>query len=121
MTPTRHSAPNVQFSYLQADRGSAPPSSVDAVASNYKSLLQTVWWISRTWVERVAVHDPHRVSLIDLGLLVDDLVRAGDYSSAAMMDVQSHLCDGCRRLNAASGQCTGQSLHECPLLREASH
>jgi hypothetical protein len=121
MTLTRSSVPNVEFGQVQSARGSAPQPLVDDVGSDSKALLQAAWWISRTWVERVAVHDPHRVSLIDLGLLIDDLVRAGDYSSAAMMDVQSHLCAGCRRLNAASGQCSGQSLRECLLLTKASH
>jgi hypothetical protein len=113
--------PTGQFGHLQTARGSAPPPSADDVSGDSKTLLQAAWWISRMWVERVPVHDPHRVSLIDLGLLIDDLVRAGDYSSAAMMDVQTHLCDGCRRLNAAPGQCAGQSLHVCLLLRESSH
>jgi hypothetical protein len=111
----------LQSAYLQSGRETTSPQSTERIAGGSKALLQAVWWISRNWVERVAVSDPHRVSLIDLGLLIDDLVRAGDYSSAAMTDVQDLLCNACRRLNAAPGQCDGQSLHGCLLLREMNH
>lgn len=121
MSLTQSSVPTMQSGHLQSTRDIALPPSAEAVTVGSKALLQAVWWISRKWVEHVEVHDPHRVNLIDLGLLIDDLVRVGDYSSEAMTDVRVLLCSGCRRLNAAPGRCSGQSLHGCLLLRESNH
>lgn len=113
------SAPAMQSVYRQTAKDTGPPAA-DAVAGS-KDLLQAVWWQSRRWVERIAVTDPQRVKLIQLGILTDDLVRVGDYSPAAMTTVRTLLCANCRRLNAAHEKCAGQSLDRCPLLRVANH
>lgn len=112
------SAPGMQSVYRQTAQDIAP--ATDAVVSS-KDLLQAVWWLSRRWVERMAVTDPQRVKLIQLGMLTDDLVRAGDYSPAAMTTVRTLLCASCRRLNAAHEKCTGQSLDRCSLLSAKEH
>jgi len=105
----------MQSVYLQSSPNTAlPPLSADGVASEH--LLHAIWWISRHWVERLAVDAPPRKNLIFLGILTDDLVRAGDYSVDAMTTVRALLCTNCRRLDAAHGKCSGQPLDRCPLL-----
>lgn len=113
--------PAMQSVYRQAAPDIAPPAPAEGDVSDAKRLLQAVWWLSRKWVESLAVHDPQRVKLIHLGILTDDLVRVGDYSSAALTTVRTLLCTHCRRLDAARGRCLGQSLDRCQLLREPSH
>ncbi len=88
--------------------------------SRRRHLLQAVWWVSRQWVEHLAVDDPQRMRLIHLGLLSDDIVRAGDYSATAMTAVCNILCASCRCLKAAQGACAEQSLEQCQLLNEGS-
>jgi hypothetical protein len=110
----------MQSVYHQTSTDVSQRPSVDSIASGGRRLLQAVFWVSRDWVEHLPVDDPQRKNLIYLGILADDLVRAGDYSPNAMTTAQALLCVNCRRLNAAQGQCTGQPLDRCRLLEKAS-
>lgn len=98
----------------RAARQSAPPAAVE-----YRRLLKEVFWVSRGWSERVAKDDPWRATLIYLGILADDLVRANDYSASSLATVRALLCTSCRRLEAARVQCAGKSLTRCRLLIES--
>ena len=117
--PVPATVPAMQSVHLQRGPDTHPSAAAEYAAGDAKRLLQTIWWVSWSWVERLAVSDPQRVRAIHLGLLADDLVRVGDYSSAAMKSVRILLCTSCRRLNAAQGKCQGQGLDRCQVLRNS--
>ena len=96
--------------------GDAKVSRNDSPASDKTGQLQGVARLGREWLERVAVADPQRGDLVRMGILVEDLIRSGNQSVAAMTTTRALLCTNCRRLNAAEGKCLGQALERCLLL-----
>lgn len=99
--------------YQEVSAETAQSPSADSTSHH---LLQEVLRVSQEWMARLPAHDPHRQDVVRLGMLSEGLVSAGDHSSDAMATARSLLCVNCRRLNAAQGQCTGQSLDRCLLL-----
>lgn len=99
---------------------SDPLPAADYVASSSQHLLEGVLRVSRKWVEHLHVHDPLRENLVGMGMLVEDLLMSGDYSSDAMTIARALLCRNCHRLNAEQGKCSGRSLDQCPLLKRPS-
>lgn len=97
----------------------APRQAAHPAAVEYRRLLKEVFWVSRAWSERVATDDPQRGTLIYLGILADDLVRANDYSVSSLATVRALLCTSCRRLEAARERCAGKPLESCRLLIES--
>jgi hypothetical protein len=71
-------------------------------------------------VEHIPVHDLQHEALLHLGNLAEDLIKNCNTSLLAMAQLRALLCGNCRHLNAAQGQCAGQSLERCPLLQGAS-
>ncbi len=112
--------------YLQTSSDTAPLPSADAVATaadgadGSHHLLQEVVRLSRQWVDQLHVQNLHREGILHLGNLAEDLIRNGQASLFAMTQLRTLLCGNCRRLNAAQGQCSGQSLDRCLLLKGAS-
>ena len=83
-------------------------------------LLQKVVRLSQQWVDHVHVQELQREGILHLGYLAEELIRNGNSSLVAMTQLRTLLCGNCRRLNAAQGQCSGQPLDRCPLLKGAS-
>lgn len=96
--------------------GDAKGSWNDSPGADRNAQLERVARLGRDWLERVPVADPQRGDLVRMGILVEDLIRAGDHSVAAMTTTRALLCTNCRRLNAAEGKCLGQALERCRLL-----
>lgn len=94
----------------------ADDAEVDATPADKLARLQGVARLGRTWLERTAAAEPKRGRLIGMCVLVEDLVRAGDHSPAAMTTARALLCSNCRRLDASEGRCLGTALHRCMLL-----
>ncbi|MCK9382579.1 MAG: hypothetical protein M0P95_16135 [Sulfuritalea sp.] len=94
-----------------------PPAADDCVASDSLGLLHGVLRVSQEWLEQVPLCDPQHDKLVRLGILAADLVRMSNFSPTAMTTARALLCVNCRRLNAAQGQCAGQSLDRCLLLK----
>lgn len=88
----------------------------DATPAEKLARLQGVARLGRTWLERIPAAEPKRGRLTGMCVLVEDLVRVGDHSVAAMTTVRALLCSNCRRLNAAEGKCLGAALHRCMFL-----
>ncbi len=93
---------------------------VDATPAEKLARLQGVARLGRAWLERTPVAEPKRGRLIGMCVLVEDLVKAGDHSLAAMTTARALLCSNCRRLNASEGRCLGTALHRCMLLNGSS-
>lgn len=96
--------------------GSAGDAEGDATPAEKLARLQGVARLGRTWLERIPAAEPKRGRLNGMCVLVEDLVRVGDHSVAAMTTARALLCSNCRRLNAAEGKCLGAALHRCMLL-----
>ncbi|MDP2810995.1 MAG: hypothetical protein Q8O34_12675 [Rhodocyclaceae bacterium] len=103
--------------YLPSTADSAGLSAIDGTAADKRAQMEGVARLSRAWLERIPATDPRREHLIRMGILAEDLVKAGDQSPAAMMKARELLCANCRRLDAAEGKCMGQSLDRCLLLK----
>jgi hypothetical protein len=95
---------------------SAGDAEVDATPAEKLARLQAVARLGRMWLERIPAAEPKRGRLTGMCVLVEDLVRAGDHSVAAMTTARALLCNNCRRLNAAEGKCLGTALHRCMFL-----
>ncbi len=92
----------------------------DCAAGDAQQLLEAVVRLSQQWLEQFHLPDAQHEKVARLGVLATDLVKRGDFSSVAMTTARALLCVNCRRLDAAQGQCHGQSLERCPLLKVAS-
>ena len=112
--------------YLQTSSDTTPSSSAYSVATAANGadgshhLLQEVVRLSRQWVDHIHGQDLQREGILHLGNLAEELIRNGQASLYAMAQLRTLLCGNCRRLNAAQGQCSGQSLDRCQLLKGAS-
>ena len=95
---------------------SAGDAEVDATPAEKLARLQGVARLGRMWLERIPATEPKRGRVIGMCVLVEDLVRAGDHSVAAMTTARALLCSNCRRLDAAKGKCLGTALHRCMFL-----
>jgi hypothetical protein len=102
--------------YSAASADDPRPESTDCAAGQNQGLLEGVVRISHGWMERIPVDDPQREKVARVGSLAADLIRTGDFSSAAMTTARALMCVNCRRLNAAQGKCFGQALDRCLLL-----
>ena len=100
----------------QGNASSTADSAVDETPADKLALLQGVARLGRAWLERIPAAEPERERLIGMCRLVEDQVRAGDHSPAAMTTARALLCSNCRRLNASEGRCLGTALHRCMLL-----
>ena len=98
--------------YLENPPHTAGPLSVGRVEDELQGILR----VSRMWLEKLPEDEPQRSKIAHLRNLTEGLIRAGDFSSDAMTTAHAFLCCHCRRLNAAHGQCSGQSLDRCLLL-----
>lgn len=99
--------------YQEGSAHTAQPRTHDSLEDELQGILR----VSRQWLEQFSVDEPQRGNLVHLQHLTEDLIRAGDLSPTAMTTIRAFLCGSCRRLNAAHGQCAGQSLDQCLLLR----
>lgn len=105
--------------FLQSTAGGVGCSTVDGMAAQKQALLQGVVRLGREWLDRIPADDPQREHLIRMGILAEDLIRAGDHSPAAMAMARALLCANCRRLGAIEGKCFGQVLERCVLLNSS--
>jgi hypothetical protein len=106
-------------SVYQAATNTDPLAVGDSPASCSQSILQEVLRVSREWLERLHVPSKERAAVQHLASLAEDLVGDAHASPLAMAQVRALLCGSCHHLNAAHGQCSGQSLERCPLLQES--
>ena len=95
----------------------APPAAEDSFAGVSQHHLQAVSRISREWAEHLRADDLQRSAILHLGSLAED-ISDGNASALAMIQLRALLCGNCRRLDAAEGACSGQSLDGCRLLKE---
>jgi hypothetical protein len=90
--------------------------SAEGVASGNQDLLQAVLRVSRQWEARLAVDDSSRLTSQRLIALAEQLLGCGNAPPLAMTEIRALLCTRCRRLDAAQGKCSGESLDRCLLL-----
>lgn len=101
--------------YRPSVAGNGGPAPADS-GGDRRAQLEGVVRLGRAWLERMPAADPQREHLIRMGILAEDLIRAGDYSVDAMTTARALLCANCRRLDASQGKCRGQALDRCMLL-----
>lgn len=99
---------------------SEPLPAPDCAASGNQRLLEEVLRVSQEWLKQLSVHDSRRGNLTAMQMLMKDLIKTGNCSSADMTTARALLCSNCRRLNAAPEKCSGRSLDRCPLLKGPS-
>ncbi|MCK9388897.1 MAG: hypothetical protein M0Q22_10980 [Sulfuritalea sp.] len=103
--------------HLQTAPDIAPPPAEGCLVGVSQHLLQAVSRISREWAEHFHADDLQRSAILHLGSLAED-ISDGNASALAMTQLRALLCGNCRRLDAAEGACSGQSLNGCRLLKE---
>ena len=99
--------------------GTVQPPPADSSASDGQQMLEASMRVNRERRERVAVDDPQLENLVRLGMLIRDLVKARNCSSADGLTARA-FCLSCRCLEATHGECSRQPLDQCLLLKRVS-
>jgi len=76
---------------------------------------------ARQWENDLPANGGERETAIELKILAESLIEAGNPSIIAMCKVRKLLCSVCRRLHATHELCDGrvlQPLEECLVLKE---